>query len=99
MNTDRSCTTCVRADKPISDPVCAPCWSAGGGARPQWKPWPQPVIAPVTDTQRLDWLLPLVTVLDDPNNLGGPRTKALAAALVLGKSGRDAIDYAMEGSP
>ena len=73
--------------------------TAGGGARPQWKPWPQPVDTPVTDTQRLDWMLPLMSLADDPNNLGGPRTKALAAALVLGKTGRDAIDYAMEGSP
>ena len=97
--TDRSCMTCVRADKPISDPTCEACWSAG--VFPQrWEPGPpQPVGTPVTDTQRLDWLLPLVTVLDDPTNVGGPRTQALAAALVLGKTGRDAIDYAMEGSP
>lgn len=87
----RECATCTRANQPIDHPTCAACWSKGTSL-PLWEP-------ESPDTQRLNWLLPLVTVLDDPTNVGGPRTQALAAALMLGKSGRDAIDYAMEGSP
>lgn len=51
------------------------------------------------DQKRLEWLFPVLTKLDDPAGIGGPRTAALGAALMLGKTGRDALDYAMEGSP
>jgi hypothetical protein len=51
----------------------------------------------VTDAQRLDWVLPIVEGDDTPEaNL---RTQALAASIMLGKTGRDMLDFAMEGSP
>lgn len=53
---------------------------------------------PYTDTQRLDWLLPVMSMDADPARVGDKRTVALAAAFMLGKSGREAIDFAMEGS-
>lgn len=52
-----------------------------------------------TDTQRLEWVLPLLSLDDGDGAPGNRRTVALASALVLGKSGRDAIDFAMEGFP
>lgn len=61
-------------------------------------PHPGPT-GPFTDTQRLDWMMPMMSLGDDPARVGNKRTVALASALVLGKTGRDAIDYAMEGSP
>ena len=57
-----------------------------------------PPSAPYTDTQRLEWLLPVMSLDDDPARVGDRRTIALAAAFMLGKTGRDAIDFAMEGS-
>lgn len=63
---------------------------------------PNPVCEPCsyfTDTQRLEWLLPVMAAVDDPARVGDKRTVALSAAFVLGKSGREAIDFAMEGSP
>lgn len=47
-----------------------------------------------TDTQRLDWLLPIVSGED--NQISTQRTIALALMLVNGLEGRPAIDKAME---
>lgn len=48
------------------------------------------------DQRRLEWLIP---VIDDSDAAGGPRTIALGAALMLGKAGRDALDFAMKACP
>lgn len=53
----------------------------------------------LADQRRIDWLLPVICLEDDAGGVGRPRTLALAAALMLGLVGRDAIDYAREGSP
>lgn len=44
------------------------------------------------DTERLDWVLPILSLADGPTDL---RALKLGAALVLGKTGRDAIAEAM----
>ena len=103
----RDCTNCGNFDKaaaPGNPGPCGPCVFSVGGAQPpsQWvaaQAPSAPTNAPFTDTQRLDWMLPLMSLQDDRENVGDKRTVALSAALVLGKSGRDAIDFAMEGSP
>lgn len=103
----KDCTTCARIADPTDTLHCQPCVFFTDGRPPtNWVPvgMPQrapihPPSAPYTDTQRLDWMLPLVTLLDDPAQVGEARTMALSAALLAGKRGRDAIDYAMEGSP
>ena len=51
------------------------------------------------DQRRLEWLLPVIGTAGDTDRVGNARTMALGAALMLGKTGRDAIDFAMEGSP
>jgi hypothetical protein len=53
---------------------------------------------PVTDTTRLEWLLPVLELAPADADLSNQRSMALAAALMMGKSGRDALDFAMEGS-
>ena len=104
------CSACVHMDQPGTGPNCGPCqWPLDPAERPsgfvptQAKPLAQapihPPSAPFTDTQRLDWLLPVMAALDDPAHVGDKRTVALSAAFMLGKSGREAIDFAMEGSP
>lgn len=105
----RDCTNCARTADP-TDPVhCGPCvffpdarpptnWLAPAPVSSARAPI-HPTSAPYTDTQRLEWMLPLVSTLDDPTGVGHKRTLALAAALQLGKTGRDAVDFALEGSP
>ena len=48
-------------------------------------------ILPGPDGERIGWL---ISMLGHPARMAG-----LGAAISLGKTGRDAIDYAMEGSP
>lgn len=98
------CTNCANFDKTHKNPVCDPCTFFTDGRAPTgWAAMPQAPIhgptAPYTDSQRLDWMLPLVADVDDPAGVGDRRTAALSAAFLIGKSGRDAIDFAMEGSP
>lgn len=102
----RGCTTCARVADPTDTLHCQPCTFFTDGTPPtNWLPisLPQapahPPSAPFTDTQRLEWLLPVMAAVDDPARVGDKRTVALSAAFVLGKSGREAIDFAMEGSP
>ena len=47
-----------------------------------------------TDTQRLDWLMPVIS--GDDNQLATQRTIALGLMLLNGLEGRAAIDKAME---
>ena len=51
------------------------------------------------DTARIDWLIPVIATVNGQAEVGRARTLALAAALLVGLAGRDAIDYAREGSP
>lgn len=44
------------------------------------------------DIKRLDWVLPILSLADGPTDL---RALKLGATLVLGKTGRDALDEAM----
>jgi hypothetical protein len=46
-----------------------------------------------TDTERLDWLLCVVSLDDGPTD---ERTVKIAGALMLGLTGREAIDMAMK---
>lgn len=96
----RDCTNCARDADP-TDPVhCGPCVFFPDARPPTNWLAPAPVQSSgYTDTQRLEWMLPLVSTLDDPTGVGHKRTLALAAALQLGKTGRDAVDFALEGSP
>jgi len=102
--TVKDCTNCANMDRTHLNPVCDPCtFFTDGRAPTHWKAVlaqapTHPTSAPFTDTQRLEWLLPAMAALDDPQNVGNKRTVALSAAFMLGKSGRDAIDFAMEGS-
>lgn len=50
-----------------------------------------------TDTEMLDWLLPVVSGAESPEI--NRRTIALMGALMLGKEGRAAVAAAMEGAP
>lgn len=94
------CSACVHMGQPGTGPNCGPCqWPHDPAERPSGFVPIHPPSAPFTDTQRLEWLLPVMAALDDPANVGNKRTVALASAFMLGKSGRDAIDFAMEGSP
>lgn len=97
------CTNCANFDKTHKNPVCEPCTFFTDGRNPTGWAATQASSSvgssDYTDTQRLEWLLPVVAALDDPQSVGNKRTVALAAAFMLGKSGRGAIDYAMEGSP
>lgn len=102
----RDCTNCANMDAAHPNPVCEPCSHFTDGRAPtHWKAIvvaqapAHPPSAPFTDTQRLEWLLPVMAAVDDPARVGDKRTVALSAAFVLGKSGREAIDFAMEGSP
>ena len=56
------------------------------------------VEAALADRDRLEWLLP---VLDSAfgDEVGNLRTQALSAGLLLGKTGRDLVDFAREGCP
>ena len=101
----RDCTNCANMDVTHTNPVCEPCsYFTDGRAPTHWKAIvvaqapTHPTSAPFTDTQRLDWLLPVMAAIDDPAHVGDRRTVALSAAFMLGKSGREAIDFAMEGS-
>ncbi len=53
----------------------------------------QPAPGP-TDTQRLDWLIPVITGEDTPET--NVRTLQIGRQILRGKSGRDAIDGAMK---
>lgn len=103
--TVKDCTNCANMDVTHKNPVCDPCsFFTDGRAPTHWKAVEAPApthltSAPFTDTQRLEWLLPVMAAVDDPARVGDKRTVALSAAFVLGKSGREAIDFAMEGSP
>jgi hypothetical protein len=50
------------------------------------------------DRLRFEWMLPICSCTDDDSKVTDARALRVAAALMLGKSGRDAIDTAMEGS-
>lgn len=90
-----SCTTCLHLDEPSDGPHCGPC-----DRYVNFEPIDPPQrSAPYTDTQRINWLMPLLSLGDDPQRPAGRRTAALAAAYQIGKAGREAIDFAMEGSP
>lgn len=94
------CNNCARGADPLDTVYCQPCAFFTDGRPPTNWVAIQILSEPdYTDTQRLEWMLPLMSVVDDPTGLGEKRTAALAAALMLGKNGRDAIDFAMEGSP
>lgn len=45
-----------------------------------------------TDTQRLDWVMDILSLTE---NNGDAKAMRLCAAVMLGKQGRDAIDTAM----
>ena len=103
--TKLDCNNCANFEKVHKNPVCDPCTFFTDGRTPtHWKaiqalaPIHGPT-APYTDTQRLNWMLTMMSLGDDPANVGDKRTAALAATILLGKQGRDAIDFAMEGSP
>ena len=49
------------------------------------------------DRKRLEWLLPVINGEDE--NVADHRTAALTAGLMLGKTGVELVDYAMEGCP
>lgn len=51
------------------------------------------------DRVRLNWVMPVLSCTDDDSALTDQRAMHIAAALMLGKTGRDAIDTAMEGKP
>ena len=51
------------------------------------------------DQKRLEWCMVILELTEAPPNVADHRVAAMAAALMLGKTGRDALDYAMEGSP
>ena len=70
VDVTRDCTTCARVADPTDTLHCQPCTFFTDGTPPtNWLPisLPQapahPPSAPYTDTQRLDWMLPLVTLL------------------------------------
>ena len=92
----RGCTTCAWGAAPSN---AEPCCGCKGFAL--WEPDNDAASAQalIADQRRLEWLLTVMSLDDDPKGLGGHRTVALGAALMLGKTGRDAVDYAMEGSP
>jgi len=46
------------------------------------------------DTARLDWVLPIMSCTDGPESETDERALRVAGALMLGKTGRDAIDAA-----
>lgn len=99
----KDCTNCANMDITHTNPVCEPCaYFTDGRAPTHWKAIEvvpaHPTSAPFTDRQRLEWLLPLIAQVDDPARVGDKRTVALSAAFMLGKSGREAIDFAIEGS-
>lgn len=97
----KGCTNCGHID--AGKEVCDPCefYPRENGRPPtRWVAMQGPDTsvgdALQADRRRLEWLIP---VIDDSDAAGGPRTMALGAALMVGKTGRDAIDYAMEGCP
>lgn len=53
----------------------------------------------LADQRRIDWLIPVIATVEGQAEVGRARTEALGAALLVGLVGRDAIDFAMEGSP
>ena len=97
----RTCESCAHIEVAPGAEPCATCVSGVGF--PGWTPAVERRVDAhqrlLDDQKRLEWLFPVLTKLDDPTGIGGPRTAALGAALMLGKTGRDALDYAMEGSP
>lgn len=86
------CNTCAFSERPGGE---FPCHSCEPGERASG--WTDPVL--LADQRRLQWLLPVIGTAGDPDHVGNARTMALGAALMLGKTDRDAIDFAMEGSP
>jgi len=52
---------------------------------------------PTTETERLDWLLPIITGVNTPEI--DKRTAAIGACLIAGLDGRDALDRAMGLAP
>lgn len=47
----------------------------------------------MTDTERLEWALPILTSDDEAD----ARAELVAGALLMGKSGREALDLAISG--
>ena len=92
----RTCVTCARGDARITDSTCSACFAFDA-----WTPEVATVSADtlLADQRRLEWILPVMSLSSDPASVGHARTMALGAALMLGKTDRDAIDFAMEGSP
>ena len=92
----KACHNCAHCDLAVDDTPCRGCFA--------WSAWTRQVATASSDTlladqRRLEWILPLISLDSDPLGLGQKRTMALGAALMLGKTDRDAIDFAMEGSP
>lgn len=89
----KDCTTCRHEFSDLRDPC------SRRSSFELWEPGRPATGDLLADQRRLEWLLTVMSLEDDQGKVGGPRTAALAAALMLGKTGRDAIDFAMEGSP
>ena len=92
-----TCRNCRHGDLGGDESPCRGCTGFD-----KWEPEPPPTPSTeelLADQRRLEWLLTVMSLEDDQGEVGGPRTAALGAALMLGKTGRDAIDFAMEGSP
>jgi hypothetical protein len=49
-----------------------------------------------SDTERVDWLLAVLSADDCDPKIADARAILLGAAIMLGKKGREAIDTAME---
>lgn len=90
-----NCDTCQHVDLDVSKQPCRGCSNGSG-----WTPFPAAASEGLrADQRRLEWLLPVIGTAGDTDRVGNARTMALGAALMLGKTDRDAIDFAMEGSP
>lgn len=99
MSDQPVCNTCAPRALPGDGPICGPCVFSEDKPPTNWAALEANSSDPLADQRRLEWLLPVMSLAGDQANVGVARTLALGAALMLGKTDRDAIDFAMEGSP
>ena len=99
MSDQPVCNTCAHQALPGDGPICGPCVFSENKPPTNWAARETNGGDPIADQRRLEWLLPVIGTAGDTDRVGNARTLALGAALMLGKTDRDAIDFAMEGSP